>query len=124
CPSSSTISVRTGTSSPSSGRSFSGIAGAFGGQIVVRDLVTAIDVVAVAAAPGLARVVVDGDDLEQALEAREVRRAFRRKIEKQLATRRRFVAGGDQHRGLRGERIVRRAVRNEADWRPGPPHPV
>src|ERR1700741_1745954 len=97
-------------------------------EVVVRDLVAALAIKAEAAAALLLVGLFGGDDLEQPCKALEVRRALGAKVEQHLAARRglRICAylGGNEHRRLGGERSVRRAVRHEADRRPGPQHLV
>src|SRR5688500_3943689 len=115
---SSTISVSTGTSESSL------TALGFLCQVVVGDLIAALEVEAIAAAPGLARGVFGSDHLEQALEALEVRRAFGAQVEQQLAAGWGLGVRGDEDRRVRRERVVRRAVRHEAYGGPGPQQPV
>src|SRR5688572_31687 len=114
-PASSTTSVRTGTSRSSCRTSLMACH-----QVVVADLVAARLVEPVAAAAGLASGVLGGYHLQQPLEALEMRRAVLREVEDQLAFARAVGVGGDQDRRFGRERIVRRAVRHEADRRPGP----
>src|SRR3954470_2761418 len=93
-------------------------------QVMIGDLVAAVDVEAVALAASRAPGFVGGHNLEQPLEAREVRRAHCRKIEQQRALRGHFFARGDEHRRLGRELVARRAVRQEPYRLPGPQHLV
>src|SRR5262245_65886160 len=96
---SSTISVRTG-----------GFSSSAMGEVVVGDLVAPVAIVPVAPSPGLLFLVVAPDQLEQALEALEMRRRFGCEVEQHAAALRRFFAGGDQDRRLGRDRVVRRAM--------------
>src|SRR5918992_3549010 len=111
----STTCVRTGTSASSGCTSLMACC-----EVVMADLVAARLVEAVAAAARLALGLVGRYHLQEPLEALEMRRAVRAKGEQKLAIARRLGAGGDQDRCFGGERIVQRAVRHEADRRPGP----
>src|ERR1700692_3376473 len=94
---------------------------------MIGDLVAAVEIEAVALAPGLALLVPGPDDFQQAVEALEVRRAAGGEIQDDIAARRLrapYLLAADQHRRIRRERFVRRAMRHEADRRPGPQHPV
>src|SRR3990172_773394 len=94
------------------------------GKIVVAYLVAAAAVLAVARSGPFAVGALGRHHLEQPIEALEMRRALGREVEQHLAALGDLGARGDEHRRIGGERVVRGAVRHEADRGPGPQHAV
>src|SRR5438067_581203 len=115
---SATTSVSTGTLDSRSGSAIGAR------EIVVADAVTAAFVEAIAAARRFTLAIVGADHLEQPLEARKMRRALGAEVEEHVEIGRRALVARDQHRRIRGERVIDCAVRHEAGRGPGPHQPI
>ncbi len=86
-------------------------------QVVGADLVAAVAVEAKAGARRLAVLLVDADDLHQALEAAEERRRLAAQVDQHLVVHEPARDVIDDHRRDRRERSMRAAMRQEADGR-------